>query len=319
MVENGLGPIPDVSYVNPAGTELGIEVTTLESLWRRAAPGRHLARPQRPSFHLLFLVAAGHGTHTVDFLRHDLTAGSVVWVRPGQVQQFDPAFRLRGPLVLFQPGFAPAGAADDPFGPGLWRLAGTRRRLVTSALRHLDEEYAAVPPAWTTAHAAVLAHLLGALLRRLALPEMLPADGPAPAVVAPAHQQVYARFRAAVERDFAATRQVEDYARALGYSPRTIARATRAATGLGAKAFIDRRIVLEAKRLLAHTDLPAARIGSRLGFSDATNFLKFFHQRTGTTPGAFRAEVIGGGHGRPQPITARSSDTRAPARPDRAG
>jgi AraC-like DNA-binding protein len=62
---------------------------------------------------------------------------------------------------------------------------------------------------------------------------------------------------------------------------------------VGAKEFIDRRVVLEAKRLLAHGNQSAARVAAQLGFSSATNFSKFFHQRTGQSPIAFRATVRG--------------------------
>jgi AraC-like DNA-binding protein len=49
--------------------------------------------------------------------------------------------------------------------------------------------------------------------------------------------------------------------------------------------------VLEAKRLLAHTDAPSATISRRLGFTEATNVGTFFTRRAGTTPGAFRRQV----------------------------
>ncbi|AZS71972.1 AraC family transcriptional regulator [Streptomyces lydicus] len=98
----------------------------------------------------------------------------------------------------------------------------------------------------------------------------------------------------AAARGFTRSRRVTDYARSLGYAPRTLSRATEAAAGVGAKEFIDRRVVLEAKRLLAHGDQSAARIADRLGFADATNFSKFFQRQTGTTPIAFRVAVRGG-------------------------
>jgi AraC-like DNA-binding protein len=101
------------------------------------------------------------------------------------------------------------------------------------------------------------------------------------------------RFRDAVERDFARTRRLEDYARALGYSPRTLSRATLAGAGVGAKEFIDRRVILEAKRLLAHGNQSASRIGAQLGFTSANNFSKYFQQRTGQSPITFRATVRG--------------------------
>jgi transcriptional regulator GlxA family with amidase domain len=37
--------------------------------------------------------------------------------------------------------------------------------------------------------------------------------------------------------------------------------------------------------------MPIGRVGAAVGFPDAANFSKFFHQRTGATPVAFRAEL----------------------------
>ena len=283
--------IPDVGYRNPAADALGIEVLTLAALRERAAPGHHLIRPQRPAFHLLFLVTAGTGVHTVDFTRHALDAGSVVWVRPGQVQQFEPDSRLEGPLLLFQPGFPPPGTpADTPFGPTCRRLTAQDRLLAELGMQHLTSEYAALTHAPTAGAAPLLAHLLGAVLYRVTSSDVQVDGGDGRP-----GGEAFLRYRDAVERDFAGGRRVADYARSLGYSTRTLARATREATGAGPKELLDRRIVLEAQRLLAHTDLPAARIGERLGFGDATNFFKFFRHRTGTTPGAFRAATQGSG------------------------
>jgi AraC-like DNA-binding protein len=61
-------------------------------------------------------------------------------------------------------------------------------------------------------------------------------------------------------------------------------------TGRSAKQYVDARVTLEAKRLLAHTTLPVAVVGRRLGFAEATNFGKFFRREAGVTPGSFRAE-----------------------------
>jgi AraC-like DNA-binding protein len=58
---------------------------------------------------------------------------------------------------------------------------------------------------------------------------------------------------------------------------------------MSAKAYIDRRVLLESQRLLAHTDAGTAQIAAALGFSEATNFIKFFQRATRQTPSAFRA------------------------------
>ncbi|MGN6607536.1 MAG: helix-turn-helix domain-containing protein, partial [Jatrophihabitans sp.] len=60
-------------------------------------------------------------------------------------------------------------------------------------------------------------------------------------------------------------------------------------TGRTAKAYIVERLVLEAKRLLAHDRYTAARCAHALGFPDASNFSLFFRNATGTRPGAWQS------------------------------
>ncbi|MGY4918554.1 helix-turn-helix domain-containing protein [Streptomyces sp. 900116325] len=100
--------------------------------------------------------------------------------------------------------------------------------------------------------------------------------------------ETFRRFHTAVERDHAVPRRVDDYATALRYSPHTLTRATLAATGCTAKQYVDDRVLLEAKRLLQHSGLTTKEVTVRLGFTDASDFSKFFRLRTGMTPGAFR-------------------------------
>jgi AraC-like DNA-binding protein len=158
-------------------------------------------------------------------------------------------------------------------------------------MRQLHHEFRALGGLPLEVHVEVLRHLLAVLVLRAAHPAGAADTDREGACEA---SETYVRFRDAVEREFTRSRRVADYARSLGYAPRTLSRATETAAGVGAKEFIDRRVVLEAKRLLAHGDQSAARIADRLGFADATNFSKFFQRRAGATPIAFRAAVRGG-------------------------
>jgi AraC-like DNA-binding protein len=100
---------------------------------------------------------------------------------------------------------------------------------------------------------------------------------------------VFALFRNEVEKRFATTRRIEDYERIIGYSSKTLSRAARAATGLNAKEYLDQRVLLEGRRLLAHTRLSAGEIAEQLGFSELTNFIKFFRRNGGESPSEFRS------------------------------
>jgi AraC-like DNA-binding protein len=67
-----------------------------------------------------------------------------------------------------------------------------------------------------------------------------------------------------------------------------LSRACVQVVGQTAKQLIDRRLALEAKRLLAHSQMPVAHIGHQLGFSESTNFVKFFRRLGEETPQQFR-------------------------------
>jgi AraC-like DNA-binding protein len=72
------------------------------------------------------------------------------------------------------------------------------------------------------------------------------------------------------------------------HTVKSLTRATLDVTGLTAKTFIASRITLEAKRLLVLTALPTTVIADRIGFDEASNFVKFFRREVGCSPGEFR-------------------------------
>ncbi len=104
--------------------------------------------------------------------------------------------------------------------------------------------------------------------------------------------EAYQAFRCSIEAQLGSSLTVGFYTQQLGYSGRTISRASKAVTGLTAKGVLDQRIVLEGKRLLANTDDTAQSIGRQLGFTQPTNFATFFRLHTSQRPVEFRARVV---------------------------
>lgn len=282
--------IPEVRFTAPAGVPAGFEIMSLAQLRSRVA-ARRLAVPQRPTFHHLVAVDGGRLAHMVDFTGYSLGPAEWLWVRPGRVHQWGDLRHAVGRLILFErefldPATASSASIDDPHAPALYQPVEPDTSDLSDYAALLDRSFHATAGRLPLdVHVATLRHLVAALVLRLSH-AAAPAEETNAAV-----NETFLRFRDAVERDFARTRRVEHYAHILGYSPRTLSRATLTAAGVGAKEFIDRRVVLEAKRLLAHSDQPANRIARQLGFSSATNFNKYFQQRTGQTPIAFRTTL----------------------------
>jgi AraC-like DNA-binding protein len=135
---------------------------------------------------------------------------------------------------------------------------------------------------------SLLASLFAALVGLFRRASHAPGHGALP--------DAYVAFRAAIESDLTRSRNVRDYVIGLGYSERTVSRACQAATGLTAKALLDERLMLEARRLLAHSDRAVASISFGLGFSEPTNFTKFFERVVGSSPAGFRSELQDAGY-----------------------
>jgi AraC-like DNA-binding protein len=279
------GPIPGFGFNPPTAPVSGFEVTDLATLHGRMADGS-LERVHRVDFHTVTLITEGSGEHAVDFVTYPCRPGTLLWIRPGQVQRFGRPGIMNGTHLLFTPAFPPDLASTDRlvrewYGPVCWQLGTGRDYATVSAL--LGQVRAEI----TRPDGAVSREILQLLLATTLLHiDRLPRPGMHDAPHA--GREIYARFRAELERSYTMTRRAEDYARRLGYTVKTLTRACLAVTGQPVKQVIDARVVLEAQRLLAHTDEPVAVIARRLGFSEPTNFGKFFTRYTGTTPGDFR-------------------------------
>ncbi len=287
--------VAEYGFHNPDRAPLGIEVTSIRRLASRLSP-LALAGVHRADFHQIILVAAGEAVTMVDFQDHASPPGTLLHVAPGRVLRLPrpvrPADPVQAAIVLFTPAFLPPlGAARTlltPFSPAVWHLAPRENALLAAALGELAAEYrSAVRDPDSAATTELLRHLLAALVLRIARLPTPHGSLPRPATTG---GDTFLRFQHELERSFATTRNAADYAARVGYSLPTLNRVCQAATGRNAKTLINGRVALEAGRLLVHTDLPVAVIGRRLGFTEPTNFGKFFTRETGLSPGIFRAQ-----------------------------
>ncbi len=281
--------IEPVPFQNPDRPGLGIEVLSLEEL-RAKLPARHRRIRSRPDFHQLMLIESGATVHDIDFVRHTCRAGDALLLRPGQVQQFIRDAGATGWVVLFTSEFVPPEAAlEHALSHGAAeavRLPAAQRRVAGTTVSALAAAYRALRAGDGMAIQATR-HLLLALLLQLAAAREGIQVQPAPAGVL----RVYRRFLQALETGYLQSRQVASYAAAIGCSTRTLARACEALGGASPKALVERRVLLEAKRLLAHSALGVSQISATLGYSEPTNFVKAFRRAEGMTPLQFRQQL----------------------------
>lgn len=110
---------------------------------------------------------------------------------------------------------------------------------------------------------------------------------PANAATSPETDALHS-FRTLIERHFADQWKVEDYAVALNMPPARLNRICKFGLNKNAKALIQERLCLEAKRKLTYTQTPIEKIAFDLGFRDPAYFSRAFRQWEGVSPRLYR-------------------------------
>ncbi|SDJ31451.1 AraC-type DNA-binding protein [Rhodococcus triatomae] len=249
------------------------------------AGAREFVGTQRLDFHLLLFVTEGSAEHVVDFTVHSLREGTVLWIRPGMTHAWGDLSAFDGYVLAFPDGMFDArvetlGQISCPYGPRHWTFDTALWERMSGQVRVLSELVADSVMDDELRRSVTRSALESVLLQLRSLAD--------PAEPVAASTPVFLEFWDAVEAHFARRHSVAEYAKLLGYSTRTLARASAESVGKSPKQVIDDRILLEARRLLAHSELSIGRIGAALGFADQSNFGSWFTARAGVRPADFR-------------------------------
>lgn len=286
--------VRETRFENKRLTALGIEPIDLSDL-RAKVSKEVMARPERLDFYILMLVTSGRATHTVDFVNWPLSTGTILFIRPGQVQQWHLHEDFSAHLVLIDPTVLPGSDTLSKSREGEllslfeWHTCTQLPEQVSmdiaESMQRLQRDFTSFDN--SAMDISLISHELLALLFRLGRWQRGLANN---TNTTPRSMQTYHSFRRELETSFHKQHSLKYYAKRLGYAESTISRACIAAEGRSAKLVIDRRIALEGQRMLVHSVSSVAEIGHYLGFSEPTNFVKFFRRMTNTTPTEFRKE-----------------------------
>ncbi|WP_375446818.1 helix-turn-helix domain-containing protein [uncultured Fibrella sp.] len=246
--------------------------------------------PHRHDFYMLVLFTKGQGTHTIDFVDYPIQPGNAFFMSPAQVHNWTFSEDTDGYLIFFNPAFYlvdyPARKLSDL--PLFHALA------TPPVVQLTDLESADIGGVFTLVHREytgsgyhrddVIRSYLNVLLVKLSgfcLASQPPQRS--------SHVQSQIRqLERLVEKNFVAHKTVRDYADMMALSEKQLYSICQTALGKPLQKIIQERLVLEAKRLLVHTDLSVAQVADRLNFLDHSYFNRFFRKETGKTPDQFR-------------------------------
>lgn len=254
--------------------------------------------PQRliPHFHDFFQIflITGSGRLMHDFRDHDVSGVTLFFLSPGQVHTIRPAPQMRGTVVSFTQEFfdhqapPPSMLFDLPFffssGVAPWLTVSKEEAARITALfadlqREYDDEQTGVQ------------EVLRATLRILFIQAGRLYAQKHPVKEASRAAQLARQFHLALEHHFREWQSLTPYAKELGITVNHLNDVLRQETGHAAGELIRQRRLLDAKRLLLHSDLSVSEIGYQTGFHDPSYFTRFFRRLAGQAPVEFREAI----------------------------
>lgn len=240
------------------------------------APHRH-AR-----LHQVLLVLRGGGEARIEGHVSALSPSQLINVPVGCVHGFTFRKKTEGLVVTLADALLDEILKETE---GLGSLLKSPRIMASNAdieatFRSIAQEHARL----SFARAHILRSLSGLLIGQLA--RVISENEPGPAN-AP-ERQLRQRFEALVGQRYLDHWRVADYARELAVTPGHLSRVMRQATGLSALHSIESRVIREARRHLAYSNLTVSEIAYALGFSDPAYFSRVFSRATGASPRVFR-------------------------------
>lgn len=279
-------------YSDSMGEADGIYVGRFEEITERL-PNR--LRLHRHDYFEAFCLE-GNGSHFNDFQVYPIRETTLIFVSPGQVHRWANANQLRGFSLCFTQDFFDGDV--PPPSPLLKHTfwfshelppALTLSPLVSGEIKAL---FAEIEREFTNKSIG-FEDAMRALIRVLFVrTDRLYAESHETTI--PQRSSILVRdFRIALEHHFRTTQAVSDYAKLLNVSADHLSHVVHEQTGRQAGEIIRRRILLEAKRLLAHTEMNISEVAYALTFQDPAYFSRYFRRLTGQSPGEFRENAGG--------------------------
>jgi AraC family transcriptional regulator, transcriptional activator of pobA len=268
-------------------SQLPFEIGKLDQL----PPAAQASYPNRHTFAEIFWLSGGAGSHVIDFVAYPIQPNTLYFIAPGQIHYWQIAEPVDGYALLLPPEFFRAssqGLLDELtlFVPGeqdrAFHVPPAEAVAIDWIVQALVNEYAQVQFGQLTVLQALVDMLL-VYAQRALLARRPPESSDAPV-------RLSRRFLRLVEEHYAQLHSVAAYAELLGVTAGHLGDTISEVLGRSAGAVIRERLMLEARRLLVHSDDTSATIAQTLHFVDSSHFSRMFRQATGQSPLQFRSE-----------------------------
>ncbi len=275
--------------------DLQVEVVSLQTL--TAVSKEHLVTPHRTNFYHVFLFENCHLTHYVDFNAIKIEPYTLLFIDKDRVHHFDQLLNYEGYVLIFTQDFFCTTDSDTKFLRSSILFNDLTDKLTIKLDRIVFEKFSKICDNITDELRLPIDNSTPVLLKNLLHNFLLLAERQKrkhgfTELKKGAELDYTLMFRDLLESNYTKLKSVNDYSKIICISEKRLGLATGKVLGKTPKEIISDRVLLEAKRLLVHTNLTIKEIGLKLGFGDPAYFVRYFKKNTETTPLEFRGNYL---------------------------
>lgn len=280
-------------YKTKYGSELLIDVVELEYTKKFLARGSiHTL-----TYYDITFITKGEGTFSIDNQIDEAIPGDVFFSKPGEIRNWDTEHITSGYALIFEDEFLSSFFKDSLFVQHLpyFNPGKTAHKLhlpdnLYSRMLQLLKDVKTEIDTYQQNDVHILRALLFEalmLLNRAYLDTTSNLNG-SEEVTKETGKIHLNKFIQAVNAHIKEQHSVRYYADKLCITSNYLNEIVSSALNISAKQYIQNKVMDEAKRMLAYTDLPIAEIAFELNFSTVSYFARSFRQHTKETPLYYR-------------------------------
>lgn len=245
------------------------------------------------SFYEIIFIQEGSGNFILDENKISIRPRTIIFTSPGQIRCWNIEKKVKGYTLFFEKDFLHLFFSDELF---LYRFQYFHQYTYPSEikidrasfgkclqlLQEIEQEFQELQNDSNHLIRSLLYQLLVILNRYYADVYSVQRD-------TYVHSDFY-RFRSLLEKRFLEDQTVEAYTQMLNISPGFLNKICKKYSGLSALQMIHQKLISEIKKQL-HQNRSAKEICYEFGFSDPSNFNRFFKKITSITPQQYRKSL----------------------------
>ncbi len=241
-------------------------------------------------------IQKGNGRYTIDFKTYHIKQGMIFFLTPGQMYKVESEGVIEGVRLSFEQDFycvdtfsSQASCSGilfkNPYQKPFISLNGNQISEFQFIIEQINAEFC--NPG--LAHREIIHTYLQLFLIKAMRIKKEQADEFS--LYADEETSFLYQFQNNLETYFRINHSVSYYADLLNISPKSLHKKVKEITGKPVSVIIQDRIILEAKRLLYHTNKSVKEIGYELGFDDPSYFSRFFTKQVNEAPTEFQQRI----------------------------